>query len=365
MRWHLFLPIRLRGGRGWVCWARLLANTMENWIHELVVDLPLWGLFAVIALALYAVAKGADLLVQEAVALSERWGVPKVVIGATIVSLGTTLPEAAVSVMAALKGNPALALGNAVGSIITDCGLILGIAALLSPLPLDRRVVNRQGWIQIGTGFALVLLCFPWMAPSTVFSGGGNLPQWAGFLFVAVLVLYLVGTVFDAKRSRDLAVEVPDVEAGSTGKALLMLLAGLVLVLAASHVLIPTVEITALRLGVPDAIIAATLVAFGTSLPELVTAVTAVRRGHGELAIGNVIGADILNVLFVAGLSAAVTPGGLDADPRFFWLLFPGMIALLVVFRVGIFFQRERLGRRFGMVLLGIYFGVTVLSYLL
>lgn len=338
---------------------------MEAWIHDLVVGLPLWGLLAVIAACLFVLAKGADLLVAEAVALSERWGVPKVVIGATIVSLGTTLPEAAVSVLAALQGNPNLALGNAVGSIITDCGLILGLCALLSPLPLERRVVNRQGWIQIGAGVALVFFCIPWVSPGTMFAAGGNLPQWAGFIFVGALVVYLVGTIIGARRSRDVGIEVPEVESSSTGRTLLLLFTGVVLVLGSSHVLIPTVEVTALRVGVPEAVIAATLVAFGTSLPELVTCLAAVRRGHGELAVGNVIGADILNVLFVAGLSAAVTTGGLDADPRFFRLLFPGMLALLVVFRVGVIFQKDRLGRGFGAALLGIYLAVTGLSYLL
>jgi cation:H+ antiporter len=140
--------------------------------------LPLWALLLVIVVALLVLAKGADLLVGEAVVLSERWGVPKIVIGATIVSLGTTLPEAAVSVMAAINGNPGLALGNAVGSVITDCGLILGLCALIRPLPLEARVVNRQGWLQLGSGVALVLLCLPWSNLGVTFSRGSSLPQW-------------------------------------------------------------------------------------------------------------------------------------------------------------------------------------------
>ena len=338
---------------------------MEAWIHELVVDMPLWGLFAVIAVCLLALGKGADLLVDEAVALSERWGVPKVIIGATIVSLGTTLPEAAVSVLAALKGNPNLALGNAVGSIITDCGLILGVAALLSPLPLDRKVVNRQGWIQIGAGILLVLFCFPWMSPSVAFSAGGQPAAVGGLCFGrSPRALHsrddLRGQAFAGYRARCERhrggldhEDLPHTRGRHPSRDRLV---------ERAH---STVEVTALRLGVPEAIIAATLVAFGTSLPELVTCVAAVRRGHGELAIGNVIGADILNVLFVAGLSAAVTSGGLDADPRFFRLLFPGMLTLLVVFRVGIFMEKERLSRGFGAILLGLYLAITTVSYLL
>ena len=116
-------------------------------------------------------------------------------------------------------------------------------------------------------------------------------------------------------------------------------------------------------MNVPESIIAATLVAFGTSLPEFVTAVTAARRGHGELAVGNVIGADILNVLFVAGASAAVTGSGLEAPTHFFRLLFPLMLFILVVFRVGIFVSGDKLKRPFGIVLIGAYLFVTILSY--
>jgi cation:H+ antiporter len=152
-------------------------------------------------------------------------------------------------------------------------------------------------------------------------------------------------------------------ESAKTLTILLKLMGGITVVLGASMILIPAVREAALRLHIPAGVIAATLVAFGTSLPELVTAVTAARRGHGELAIGNVIGADILNVLFVAGVSAAVTPAGLPASPFFFKFLFPAMLIILAVFRVGIFASGTSLKRPFGIVLLGIYATITVLSY--
>lgn len=344
---------------------------MEAIIHQWVAPMPLPVLFLILAIALFVLAKGADLLVDEAVALSRMWGVPTVLIGATIVSLGTTLPEAAVSVGAAIKGNPDLALGNAVGSIITDCGLILGLAAVISPLPIDRTIVNRQGWIQVGAGVLLVLLTLPLSNLGGIFATGGRLPQWAGFLLVAGLFAYLYFSIRSARGPAAMAVEVElenEAEAvvrRSNLRTLGLLLAGIALVIGSAQVLIPTVEVLATRVGVPDAVIAATLVAFGTSLPELVTALNSVRKGHGELAVGNVIGADILNVLFVAGLSAAVTPGGLAADPRFFLLIFPGMLALLLVFRIGVHFQHTHLTRGFGVVLLLIYLLVTSLSFLI
>ncbi|MBX3747461.1 MAG: sodium:calcium antiporter [Verrucomicrobiae bacterium] len=323
--------------------------------------LPLWGLLLVIVAMLFVLAKGADLLVEEAVTLSIRWGVPTLVVGATIVSLGTTLPETAVSVAAALGGRPDLALGNAVGSIICDTGLILGLGVLLGTIPLERGILERQSWIQLGAGLLLIALCMPWSSPATVFETGGRLPQWGGWLLVLLLVLYIGKTIQWARQSGD--TEVPDVDSGRSGWVLVKLGVGIGLVVLSSKVLIPSVEEFAERLHVPRSVIGATLVAFGTSLPELVTVLTSVRKGHGALALGNVIGADILNVLFVAGTAAAVTRGGLEAEPRFFVLLFPAMLGILLVFRVSAILSGDRLRKWTGWVLLGAYAAVTLLSY--
>ena len=133
---------------------------------------------------------------------------------------------------------------------------------------------------------------------------------------------------------------------------------------SASYLLIPAVSEAAFRMDVPESIVAATMVAFGTSLPELVTAITSAWRGHGLLAVGNVVGADILNVLFVAGAAAAVTSGGLPAPSHFFTLYFPSMIFILVVFRIGIFFCKDHLTRPFVVILVFAYLAVTVMGYL-
>ncbi len=338
---------------------------MEQWLEHLVAQLHWAPLFLLIGVMLYLLGKGADVLIDEAVTLSNRWGVPKILVGATIVSLGTTTPEAAVSVLAAIQGRAELALGNAVGSIICDTGLILGLAALIAPLPLDRTIVNRQGWIQLGAGILLVVACVPFGSLPMLFTSGGRLPQWLGVVFLVFLAVYLWQSVAWA-RSGDVS---DDIEAHSAGDdasiytVLLKLLGGIVIVVGSSTILIPSVREAALRLNIPPGVIAATLVAFGTSLPELVTSVTAARRGHGELAVGNVIGADILNALFVAGAAAAVTPAGLPASPFFFRFLFPAMLMILVVFRVGVFVSGTVLKRPFGFVLLGIYIAVTILSY--
>ena len=154
-------------------------------------------------------------------------------------------------------------------------------------------------------------------------------------------------------------------EASGAFGTLIKLIGSIAVIVVSAQILIPIVSIMAERLGIPKHIISATLVAFGTSLPELVTAITAVRRGHGELAVGNIIGADILNVLFVAGVSASATQGGLQADAQFFQFLFPAMVFILIIFRCGIFVSGDQLKRPFGIVLVGTWLLVTILSYVL
>jgi len=320
-------------------------------------------LILIIGASLALLSKGADLLVEEAVSLSIRWGIPKMIIGATIVSLGTTLPEATVSVLAAVKGNPDLALGNAIGSIIADTGLIIGISAMLGRLPVDRSVVNRQGKLQLLAGFLLAIVALPIFSKTE----NGNIGQIVGGIFIILLIAYIFITIRWSRTAHGTMEEVEDIEDVSLRVVLLKLLIGVVLVIASSQILISSVEITAIRIGIPQGVIAATLVAFGTSLPELITCVTAVRKGHGEIAIGNVVGADILNVLFVIGSSALVTRGGLDVPFLFYKLQIPAMLIILTTFR---FFTSkaqdgEEINKLEGMTLFGMYSIYLVLNYIL
>nr|WP_226984162.1 calcium/sodium antiporter [Halothermothrix orenii] len=353
---------------------------MEALIHNYLVSFPTLALLITIAIMLYILSKGADILVDEAVKLSLQLGVPKVIIGATIVSLGTTLPEAAVSVLAAINGNPDLALGNAVGSIIADTGLIIGVAALLGSLPVSKMIVNRQGRIQVWAGILLALVSLPLVS-------GSNIPQWIGWVFIVLLILYIYSSIKWTQKTdtgqtaatsisrgsnanqptpaqSDVSVEITISEdSDSLVLRIFKLFAGIFLVIGSSKVLIPAVEITAIRIGIPESIIAATLVAFGTSLPELMTAITAVRKGHGELAVGNIVGADILNVLFVVGSAASVTAGGLNVPANFYRLQIPTMVIILVTFRLFSRGRNEEITKKEGIVLFLLYVIYLILNY--
>jgi cation:H+ antiporter len=336
---------------------------MEQFIHGLLSDIATPVLFAIVIVMFFTLSKGADILVEEAVTLSIRWRVSKIIIGATVVSLGTTLPEASVSVLAAINGNPDLALGNAVGSIICDTGLILGIAAMMSPLPLNKKVINKQGTIQFLSGLLLVMATLPFSDLARIGTVDGHLNQLWGFAFIGLLVLYILRTIKWGKSAVGDIVEEIELDDSSNIIVVLKVLMGIAIVILSSKLLIPSVEIMAVRVGIPQSIIAATLVAFGTSLPELVTSITAVRRGHGELAIGNVIGADILNVLFVVGVASSVTPSGLAVPIYFYKLQFPVMIGVLGVFKLFTIFSKKEISRVQGGILFTIYLAYTFYSY--
>ncbi|HLV10003.1 MAG TPA: calcium/sodium antiporter [Halanaerobiales bacterium] len=344
---------------------------MEDIIRNYLLSVSTFYLLFIITLMLYTLSKGADIVVDEAVNLSINLGVSRVIIGATIISLGTTLPEASVSVLAAIKGNPDLALGNAIGSIIADTGLIIGLAALIGHLPVEESIVNRQGKIQLYSGILLAVLALP-------FISGGRINQYTGWIFIFLLIIYLYSSIKWARKSSvDTGTALPEtvnqekdctVEKQAAGKdaalvQLLKLAAGITLVIVSSKVLIPTVEVTAGRLGISQSIIAATLVAFGTSLPELVTAITAVRKGHGELAVGNIIGADILNVLFVIGAAATVTPAGLLVPFYFYKLQIPAMLIILISFRFFSTRKKRAISSKEGLVLVSIYCIYLILSF--
>jgi cation:H+ antiporter len=338
---------------------------MEELLLRVVPGLPTLVLLIAIGVCILLLSKGADWAIDGVVALASRTGLPRIVIGATIVSLGTTLPEAFVSVMAAWTGNPGLALGNAVGSIIADTGLILGVACVMTRVPMNKFILNRTGWVQVGSATLLVVIC----VASLLIMPEPIIKREIGILFLILLAIYMYATYRWAKsggdQSRDGEVLDESDEEMGIPKSFLMIFGGLFLVILGARVLIPCASECALRVGVPQDVIAATLVAFGTSLPELMTAFAAIRKGHPEIMVGNVVGADVLNCLFVIGASASATP--LAIPQNFFLFHFPVMLLILWSFRAFIAMQNKKgyFERWQGGWMLGIYIIYVVLQYAL
>jgi cation:H+ antiporter len=343
---------------------------MEHLIPEVwFVGQPQWLLLVLTAIAVLALGKGADWLVEAASDVARRLGMPKVIVGATIVSLGTTSPECAVSVMAAWNGQPGLALGNAIGSVIADTGLIFGIGCLITALPADRFVLSRQGWIQFGAGLLLAVLCY---GAYFVMGDAASLGRWVGVLLLGLLVGYLWISV-KWSRQHEGAIEVAEHQTRSAWLLATMGVAGLVLILLSSRAMILSVtELALVHWHVPEVVISATLVAFGTSLPELVIGLASVLKGHKEILVGNIIGADILNVLFVVGAAAFAAPLPLLAPGTRFPAValvvhLPAMLAVLVLFRLFVVHANRRgeFSRWMGVPLLLLYVGYTVIQFVM
>jgi cation:H+ antiporter len=348
----------------------LLANIIPSTFFTGLAESE-WVLWLLAGGAVLLLVIGADKVVSSAAKVASALGMSKILIGATIVSLGTTSPEAAVSVNAAIGGDGAMSLGNGVGSIICDTALVFGLCCCLKPLPKDRFILRRHGWLQLGSGVLLaVIAVIAWVMAGDM--SNAWIGREAGVLLLVLLAGYLYLSVRWARQHPELIpeevleAEFPQqatayVKAGATTLKLLgVLVVGLAMVIMGSEFLIGSMKVIAKNHGVPPAVIAVTLVAFGTSLPELVTALASVIKGHSELLVGNVIGADILNVLFVIGASATAVP--LRVEPVFYTFLLPAMLVVLVLLRIFIFLPGDRFRRWQGIPLLGAYVVFLVIT---
>lgn len=305
---------------------------------------------------------GGELLVRGAVRIAERFGLSPMLIGLTIVGLGTSMPELAASVQAALQGSPGIAVGNIVGSNLANILLILGAGALIAPILVHRTVLWRDGMVGLGGVLLLIVAGI---------SFGLDRMVGAGFLVILAAYLWIAyqqerqGVEQTAASSRAAAVEDADdalrpheTPSGSLGMAVVTFVAGLVLIVAGGIVLIDAAVGIAFTLGVSDEVIGLTIVAAGTSFPELVTTVVAAIRKQGDIALGNVLGSNIFNIFFIGGITGLVAPGPIPASIATFdlWVLLGATIAAMVFAFTG-----GRLGRREGSVLLAGY--VAFIAY--
>lgn len=310
-------------------------------------------------LSLFVLSKAADFMVDNAVKLSKRLGVSDIIVGATLVSLGTTLPEFSSSVIATIQGAEGFAFGNAIGSCITNTSLIIGIGALFGKIPVDK-VSSKKVTIFIGAALLLILPTIPYR----ISFGDGLIPQWMGLmlvLFIPVYIFILIRQEKSAKKAKKLsAVTAPDLTLekpeGNVIVLVVKVLIGALFITASASVLVDSATILAVRMNIPEIVISSTLVAFGTSVPELSTVIAASRKGNGGLALGNVFGANTLNVLMVTGTSAMLSVGGMKIPGDFYLIQFISLGVILCVF--GIFAYNKKfheISKREGIMLIGVY----------
>lgn len=335
-------------------------------------NIPVWKAFVLLVLAFYLLAKSSSWLVDGAVGIAERLRVPKLLIGIVLVGFATTAPEFAVSIISAVTGNPEMALGNAVGSVIVDDGVALALVGLLAAVPVavPRRMLLQTAAFLVVidvTAFVLVI--------TNRLGGDFVLTRWGGGVLLGLFFVYLVYIIWDRIRRPEEAhprgsapEESPAVpaaakaEAKGAGRGLPALIGlfvlGLAIVIGASDVVVISAKRLASAAGVPNAVVALTVVAIGTSLPEIATCVTAARKGHGALAVGDIIGADVLNIAWIAGASAVANP--LVVQPKVIYFMFPSMLIIVLTTLGGLIFLK-RMTRGLGIVLVAeyvIYMGV-------
>lgn len=255
--------------------------------------------------------KGADFFVDGSASVARYFKVPGVIIGLTIVAMGTSAPELAVSVSAGLSGSNEIAVSNVVGSNIFNLLMVLGVCAVMKPLPVDPGIKKRDFPISLVATLLVVLL-----GGNLVLSGkctdlhnstavAGTLFRWNGLILVAAFVLYLLYTIYIARKNR---VEEEETEQISIGKSSLLIVVGLTGIILGGQLVVNSAKTLAAIWGMSETLIGLTIVAIGTSLPELVTSIVASSKGQNGMAIGNVVGSNIFNLLLILGVSGSLHP---------------------------------------------------------
>lgn len=296
-----------------------------------------------IALGFTMLVKGADWFVEGASGIASKFGIPQLVIGLTIVAMGTSAPEAAVSITAALKGSADITIGNIVGSNILNILIILGISAVITTIAVANSTVRYEIPYMIGITLLLLGLGFT-----------GNVIGRGEGIVLSIAFLAYLGYLFRmAKKNKE---EIPDeMKDEPVWRLLFAAVAGLALIVWGSNVTVDAATTIARIMGASERFIGLTIVALGTSLPELFTSVSAARKGKADIAIGNIVGSNIFNILFVVGISSLITPVVFASNFVIDTLVAIASAVLLLL----CVFKKQHLGRTAGILMLvsyGVYF---------
>ena len=293
--------------------------------------------------------KGGDWFVDGASALARRFHLPELLIGATVVSIGTTLPEVMVSTMSAVSGHGEIAYGNAIGSVICNAALIAAITIAVRPGKVDPKTLKMP-----------VLFFFAAAAIYCVAAYGfGKFTRPMGFIMLAMFVAYIAANIHQMKNAPAEEHEEEE-ETMPLPRMLMLLVLGAVLIAMGANLLVDNGTMIAQTLGVPESVIALTFVALGTSLPELVTAITSLIKGHSDLSLGNVVGANVFNLVLVSGVSVTLAPFTVPQSATIFGmnsslvLELPVMLAVMVLLTAPALLK-GKLSRAQGVALLVIY----------
>ena len=308
--------------------------------------------------------KGGDWFVDGASALARRFHLPELLIGATVVSIGTTLPEVMVSTMSAVSGHGEIAYGNAIGSVICNSALIAAITIAVRPGKVDPKT------LRVPVAFFFAAAAIYCVAAYAM----GEFTRPLGFVMLAMFVAYMVANVLQMKKAPAAAEAEAETEAENAGeemsltKTLVLLVLGAVLIALGANLLVDNGTLIAQALGVPESVIALTFVALGTSLPELVTAITSLVKGCSDLSLGNIVGANVFNLVLVSGVSVTLAPFTVPQSSTLFGinsslvLEIPVMLAVMAIMTLPAL-KRGKLSRAQGIILLCIYAAFCAIQF--
>ena len=319
-------------------------------------------IFFIIGLA--CLIKGGDWFVDGATDLARKFRLPELLIGATVVSIGTTLPEVMVSTMSALSGHGEIAYGNAIGSVICNTALIAAVTIAVKPGKVEPKT------LKVPVTFFYIAAAIYCVAAYLM----GRFTRLVGLIMLAVFAAYMVVNVRSMMSGEQAGSEKEDEDSEEKdvpmGKIALLLVAGAALIAVGAHLLVDNGTLIAQALGVPESVIALTFVALGTSLPELVTAITSLLKGHGALSLGNVIGANVFNLVLVSGVSVTLAPFSVPQSAVFMGhnaslvLEIPVMLLVMSILTIPTLI-RGKLTRPQGILLLLIYAAFCVIQFTL
>jgi len=306
------------------------------------------------ALGFVLLIVGAEALVKGSSRLAAALGISPLVIGLTVVAYGTSSPELAVSIQSSLTGQADLALGNVVGSNIFNVLFILGLSAMIAPLVVSQQLVRLDVPLMIAISLLLLLLALD-----------GNLSRLDGLLFFSINIAYVVWAIRQSRKENQQVKDEYEKEYGAAGRSskwwvnLILIIAGLGMLVLGSRWLVEGAVAVAQALGLSELIIGLTIVAAGTSLPEVATSIIASIHGERDIAVGNVVGSNLFNLLSVLGLTSLLAPNGVAVSPAALRFDIPVMIAVAVAC-LPIFFTGYRIGRREGMLFFTYYLLYTL-----
>jgi cation:H+ antiporter len=298
-----------------------------------------------IGFGVWLLVKGGDVTIDSAVRIAESSGLSKLFIAATIVAFGTSAPELFTSVNANVSGFPGISVGNVIGSNIANVLMVIGIAAIIAPVLIDRKAVRVDTVMMIVATIAMALAVWAQI-----------LPRWGGLAMIAAII----GYVFYQYKASRIEVDEDEESDALPGNPFLLVILGIATLVLGSEILVQGAVAGGYALGVPEAVIGMTVIAFGTSLPELTACVAAARKGQSDMIVGGIVGSNIFNILSVMAISAAVKP--LIIDPRFAILDLPVVLAVTAVFSIFLLFV-GRIGKVAGVVMVLSYLIFTVAQY--